>query len=54
MSIVRTDTCPQKVRIAARLRKETTVTLKWIAQRLHMGTWTHVSNRLYWAQRKPK
>jgi putative transposase len=45
---------PQKVRIAARLRKETTVTLKWIAQRLHMGTWTHVSNRLYWAQRKPK
>jgi putative transposase len=45
---------PKKVRLAARLRKETTVTLKWIAQRLHMGTWTHVSNRLYWAQRKSK
>ncbi|MDB6125158.1 MAG: hypothetical protein JWQ71_4151 [Pedosphaera sp.] len=43
---------PQKVRMAARLRKETTVTLKWIAQRLHMGAWTHVTNRLYWAKRK--
>jgi len=37
----------QKVRIARRLRAETAVTLKWIAQYLHMGTWTHVSNRLY-------
>jgi hypothetical protein len=41
---------PKKVQIATRLRKETTVTLKWIAQRLHMGAWTHVSNRFYWAQ----
>ena|SRR5579884_327241 len=38
---------PKKVRIARRLRKETTMTLKWIAQRLKMGTWTHVSNRLH-------
>jgi hypothetical protein len=37
----------QKVRIARRLRRETTVTLKWIAERLRMGTWTHVANRLY-------
>jgi hypothetical protein len=25
---------------------ETAVTLKWIAAELHMGTWTHVANRL--------
>jgi len=39
----------QKVRIARRLRAETAVTLKWIAQHLHMGTWTHVSNQLHHA-----
>jgi hypothetical protein len=32
------------VRAARRLREETTVSLKWIAARLHMGGWTHVSN----------
>ena len=37
---------PDKVRIARRLREETTMTLAWIAQRLHMGVWTHVSNLL--------
>jgi putative transposase len=37
----------RKVRIAKRLRTETTMTLKWIAKRLNMGTWTHVANRLY-------
>ena len=42
---------PKKVRIAARLRRETTVTLKWIAQRLHMGTWTNLNNHLYLAKR---
>ena len=36
-----------KVALARRLREETAVSLKWIAQNLHMGTWTHVSNRLY-------
>jgi hypothetical protein len=35
-----------KVRIAHRLRAETTMTLKWIAGTLHMGAWTHVSNLL--------
>jgi putative transposase len=35
-----------KVQMADRLRRETIMTLKWIAQRLHMGTWTHVSNCL--------
>ena len=37
---------PGKVRIARQLRAETTMTLKWIAARLRMGTWTHVSNLL--------
>jgi REP element-mobilizing transposase RayT len=37
---------PQKVEIAARLRRDTVMTLKWIAQRLQMGSWTHVSNCL--------
>ena len=36
----------RKVRLAARLRKETTMSLKWIAQHLAMGSWTHVSNLL--------
>jgi len=36
----------RKVRLAARLRKETTMSLKWIAQHLSMGSWTHVSNLL--------
>ena len=42
---------PEKVLIAARLRKETAVTLKWIASRLQMGAWTHVTNRLYHASK---
>jgi REP element-mobilizing transposase RayT len=37
---------PVKVAIAQRLRRETTVTLAWIANQLHMGTWTYVSNLL--------
>ena len=35
-----------KVRAARRLRQETTMSLRWIAQRLHMGSWTYVSNLL--------
>ena len=37
----------QKVAIARRLRQETSVTLKWIANRLRMGTWTHTANCIY-------
>jgi len=37
---------PGKVVIARRLRQETTMSLKWIAERLAMGTWTYVSNLL--------
>jgi hypothetical protein len=33
-----------KVALARRLRQETTMSLKWIARRLHMGSWTCVSN----------
>jgi len=36
-----------KVRFAARLRTETTMTLKWIAERLRMGSWKHLNGRLY-------
>jgi hypothetical protein len=36
----------EKVEIASQLRAHTTMTLKWIAQRLKMGTWTYVSNCL--------
>ena len=44
----------QKLRIALRLRKETTMTLSWIAQRLEMGTKTHLSHLLYWQGRGKK
>jgi hypothetical protein len=36
----------RKVRLAARIRRETTMSLKWIAEHLAMGSWTHVSNLL--------
>ena len=34
------------VAIARKLRKQTTMSLKWIAQRLEMGSWTYVFNLL--------
>ncbi len=40
---------PQKVRIPARLQRETTMTLAWIAERLRMGTSTHLA-RLFPSQ----
>jgi hypothetical protein len=36
------------LQIALRLCWETTMTLTWIAQRLHMGTKTHLSHLLHW------
>src|SRR5208283_1897859 len=36
----------RKVGIAMRLRKETTMSLKWIAEQLEMGSWTYVSELL--------
>jgi putative transposase len=35
-----------KIAMARRLRKETTMSLKWIAARLQMGSWSYVSNLL--------
>jgi hypothetical protein len=37
---------PQKVRIAARLRRETTLTLEWVANRLCLGAPTHAASLL--------
>ena len=55
VQIVRTDTCmagrpkgdARKVRLAERLRRETTMTLAWIGDRLYMGAPGHVSCLLY-------
>jgi hypothetical protein len=35
-----------KVQLARLLRAETTMSLRWIAVRLQMGSWTYVSNLL--------
>ena len=47
--------CPKgdrkKVRIARRLRSETTISLKWIAEHLEMGSWVHAANRIYEEQK---
>jgi hypothetical protein len=43
---------PHKVLIAARVRRETTMTLAWIADRLRMGAPGHVAHLLYWQGRK--
>jgi len=40
----------RKVRIARRLRRETAMTLKWMAEQLAMGTWANVARRLYEAK----
>jgi len=42
----------EKLKLAVLLRQETTVTVKWIAQRLRMGTGTHLNHLLYWQRRK--
>lgn len=36
----------EKVALARNLRSQTTMSFKWIARRLEMGSWTHVSNLL--------
>ena len=40
-----------KVKMAERLQSEATMTLDWIAERLRMGTKTHLSHLLYWQHR---
>jgi REP element-mobilizing transposase RayT len=45
----------EKVKMAARLRKETLVTVAWIAQRLQMGSVANVNTLLYrWRQKNRK
>jgi len=44
--VARRKSDPNKVALARNLRAETTMSLKWIARRLEMGSWTHVSNLL--------
>jgi putative transposase len=44
----------EKVVMAGRLRRETTMTLAWIAERLRMGTKTHLAHLLYWKRRDEK
>jgi len=43
---------PGKLKLALRLRAETAMTLKGIAERLPMGAWTHLNHLLYWHRRK--
>jgi hypothetical protein len=43
-----------KIRLAKKLREETTMTLEWVAQTLHMGTKTHLSHLLYWHGKEKK
>jgi hypothetical protein len=45
---------PEKIRIAQRLRRETPMTLGWIAAELRMGTKTHLSHLLYWQGKEKK
>jgi hypothetical protein len=45
---------PDKVAIARRLRGETTMTLAWVADRLQMGTKTHLAFLLYRQERRNK
>ena len=40
-----------KLALARRLREETTMTLEWIAERLRMGSKTHLAHLLYWERR---
>ena len=44
----------RKLKMALRLRRETTMTLSWIAQRLQMGTKTHLAYLLYWQTREQR
>ena len=45
---------PVKLALAQRLRKETTLTIREIAERLHMGSWKNSNNKLYLAGKAGK
>ena len=42
----RPESDPEKLRISARLRRETTLTIGWIAERLRLGTRKSATTRL--------
>ena len=44
----------EKLELAARLRRETRLTIKEIAQRLHLGSWKSATTRLQILKRKDK
>ena len=43
---------PEKLAMGHRLRRETTMTVSWIATRLHMGTRGHLTHLFYWDGRQ--
>ena len=50
----RNRSAPEKLELAARLRRETTLTIKEIAQRLYLGSWKSATTRLQNLKRKDK
>ncbi|MHB8520792.1 MAG: hypothetical protein ACYDH9_08530 [Limisphaerales bacterium] len=38
---------PAKLALAARVRRETTLTIRWIAGRLHLGSWKSLNAKLH-------
>ena len=40
-----------RLAVATRLRRETTLTIREIAQRLHLGSWKSLNNKLYLARK---
>lgn len=49
----RPRTAPEKVALAWWLRRRTTVSLRWVSQRLHMGHYTRVTQAVSRMNRKP-
>ena len=47
----RAKTHPEKLALSARLRRETTLTIREIAGRLWMGSWKSLSNQLYFMRK---
>ncbi len=45
---------PAKLEIAARLRRETTLTIRQIAERLYLGSWKSLNNLLYLRSRRDR
>ena len=48
----RNRSAPEKLELAGRLRRETTLTIREIAQGLHLGSWKSAMNRLHRLKRK--